>query len=108
MLYDPKWEAPTKTDPLTLTSLVAWLEQQPGDREYCFADSGYCLLCQYFAAQGFENPLINTRDVDYGDWPNSRGRRFNLPPGFNAISQARPHTFGAALARARAAHASGS
>lgn len=32
MLYDPKWEQQTKTDPYSLDNLIAWLEQQPAEK----------------------------------------------------------------------------
>lgn len=52
MLYDPKWEAPVKADPLTLPALVAWLAKHPADKIYCYSDGGHCLAAQYNKAIG--------------------------------------------------------
>ena len=64
MLYDPKWEGEVKADPFKIESLVAWLEKQPADEQYCYLSNGECLLAQYFTAAGFENVRMWT----YGFW----------------------------------------
>jgi hypothetical protein len=45
MLYDKRWEKPeVKADPLTLESLIAWLEKQPSHKKYDFHNcEGKCL-----------------------------------------------------------------
>mgnify|MGYP001615675908 CR=1 FL=1 len=90
-----------RPNPLSLTGLIAWLEQQPNNREYCYGQSGGCLLFQYFRASGFT--CFNVSG-DYFDH-NSRGHldfdRTSLPPHFNEIAIGHPQTFGGALKRAR-------
>lgn len=110
MLYDPKWEV--KTDPFTLASLIAWLEQQPPDEEYAYYCGGKCLLAQYFTAMGFQNVWMFADGFWSGAMPvpgdvgwNEASRRKEgtpLPRGFNAIAcGGHIRTFGAALERAR-------
>jgi len=48
MIYDPKWEKTTKTDPLTLPALIAWLETKPAGRAYCYTDTQHCLAANYY------------------------------------------------------------
>lgn len=98
MLYDHKrWDKPeVKTDPFSLDSLVAWLEKQPAAKVYCYADTGHCLLSQYFTAMGFENITMGSNyffGVDRS--------RVELPPHFDNVAVSHPRTFGKALARAR-------
>lgn len=99
MLYDPKWHQPP-ADIFALESLIAWLERQPGDQEYCYISNDGCLLAQYFMAQGLQR-------VNIGGWGNwlVKGRpQPKLPKSFwQHVSKGSPRTFGAALTRARAA-----
>lgn len=98
MLYDTRWEV--KADPFSLDSLVAWLEKQPAAKVYCYADTGHCLLSQYFTAMGFE--LICMGSVDFiHKFSCADLHRADLPPRFNSIAVGHPQTFGKALARAR-------
>jgi hypothetical protein len=95
MLYDPKWQAEVKPDPMLLSSLIGWLERQPPDDGYEF----WCRMCclgKYFADAGFDILMIGTGNVTL-----SSGERFELPKYFNRIAQSRPHTYGAALDRAQ-------
>lgn len=97
MLYDPKWETKTKPDIYALSTLIAWLEKQPPEMAYDYDNcQGECLLGQYMAAHGV-------------DWYGSLDGR----DPYSAICRATDwggtiacyggHTYGAALARARAA-----
>lgn len=96
MLYDTRWDK-TKTDPLSLESLIAWLETMPADKTYCYNDSGNCLFHQYLTAMGEQN--ISVAGTHWYD-----GREiFHLPENFILIPVRAPHTFGAALERAKAA-----
>jgi hypothetical protein len=102
MLYDPKWERPTepKTDPLTLPALTAWLETQPADQSYCFLDTGYCLIGRFLRAQGYACASVG------GSYYRSKHGGDRIPfshPAIEDIAAKNPHTFGAALARAREA-----
>jgi hypothetical protein len=98
MLYDPRWEAKTKANPLSLENLIAWLEMMPADVEYDFHNcKGACLLGLFMAFNGraWDNQFYcELHDTKYSGVK------------LGAIAAARPHTFGAALARARAAQSS--
>lgn len=91
MLYDPKW-APTKTDVHALPTLIAWLEKQPANMDYPYRDCrGLCLLGQYWLAHG--HPW---REGIYGEMQQPTGGEWGIK-----IAAPGPHTFGAALVRAR-------
>lgn len=102
MLYDPKWEQNTKTNPLTLPAVIAWLEKQDPKQRYNFnCVHGGCLIGLYyidvFGADFFtqqDRPLF----ADVFGPPNSRARY----DGYSKVASDGPHTFGAALGRARA------
>ena len=100
MLYDPKWEkqAETKADPLSLQSLILWLEKQPSGVPYDGCQYDECMLFQWL------------QSMDAGvraGVGNSWGYKFRGQPisveNFKAIALSGSHTFGAALERARAA-----
>lgn len=102
MLYNPNWEQKTKTDPLTLPALIAWLELQPADETYCYVDTGECLIAQYLNAQGIRISSVSPDhycDADRVPHP--------MPLHFDSIANGKDagdlNTFGRALARARAA-----
>lgn len=100
MLYNPNWKAPTKTDPMKLESLIAWLERQPADGVYCYIDCGACLLHQYFTEMGFKRVHMHPDFMKHGD------DFVFLPAGYDAIARGRTPeswTYGKALKRARAA-----
>lgn len=100
MLYDKRWDEPkVKADPFSLESLIAWLEKQPGATEYCYSDTGHCLLAQYFEAAGFEQALLGSETISWGN----ADIEVKLPLHFNEIAQGSGgiRTFGAALERAR-------
>lgn len=99
MLYDPKWEKPEiKADPFSLESLIAWLEKQPASAGYCYQSNGNCLLAKYFHAAGYPNAMLG------GDYVRLHGvrQRTIISEEFQIIPLREPHTFGAALERARA------
>ena len=105
MLHNPKWDK--KPDPMTLDSLIMWLQQQNPNIGYEYADSEECLLCQYFTAKGYKKPVVNPISFSYGNMLRRKDAR--LPNGFDSIasgnfceSSPSGHTFGAALGRARA------
>jgi hypothetical protein len=94
MLYDPKWEVETKTDPLSLKAFVAWLEKQPPDTEYNYwCTTGECLLDTYISqVTGKPSRPSELHHEVCGGKSN-----------YYEIAMPRPWTYGAALARARAA-----
>jgi len=98
MLYNKDWEKThIKADPFSLESLIAWAEKQPADKEYDFW-CNECYLGQYFEDHGFQVTMIGIGTVTFKGHQTRQ-----LPPGFNDIAQRTPHTFGAALDRARKA-----
>lgn len=97
MLYDKRWERPeVKADPHSLENLIAWLEKKPARRTYCYMDNGACLMHQYFTACGLDVDHVGGMSITYvsGDWEL-------LKNGMDDIAAEEPHTFGAALKRAR-------
>jgi hypothetical protein len=88
----------TKPDVFSLDGLIAWLEKQPGEREYDYCSSPDCLLTRYFASHGVDHtpptPGKLTTSCIYG------GRSIYNSPMHTAARHA-PWTFGAALQRAR-------
>jgi predicted metalloendopeptidase len=97
MLYDPKWEVKTTTDPLSLESLIAWLEKQPADKDYDWNDMQTCMLGQWLSTLylSVEFPARNLDPYKYV----LNGSCTNLDH-FDDIASMEPHTFGAALGRA--------
>ncbi len=96
MLYNKNWDAKTATsDPLTLGSLIAWLEKQPRDGSYTYWDCrGACLLDLYISATTGKpsSPTPETHWPACGD---------NTGENYTYIAHTKPWTFGAALIRAR-------
>lgn len=100
MLYDPKWEQKTETkaDPTSLKDLIAWLETKPTDGPYNFMDcGGGCLYGLYFQ-EACGLPWWLAED---GSGADVYLARISKTPQ-EKIAQTEPHTFGAALERARA------
>lgn len=95
MLYDPKWEV--KVDPLSLESLIMWLESQPATAEYDFHCSRSCMVAQW--VKSIDPGAIST--PGYGaDFYTVNGANIDLRQ-FVKVANAMPWTFGAALERAR-------
>lgn len=98
MLYDKRWDkTEVKADPFSLEAFIGWLEKQPANKTYEFMNcQGACLLGQYMASVG--EPWS---DGKYVEIAHSMCRGYK---GFDFyIGVTRPHTFGAALDRARKA-----
>lgn len=91
MLYDKRWDKEIKAKPLTLPSLIAWLEMQPADGRYCTLPMETCLLGKFAAAMGAK---------DLGDTSCLLGNNKNFANVAFPIDGSM--TFGAALKRARA------
>lgn len=97
MLFDPKWEVQSKPDVFSLEGLIAWLETMPVDGKYSYFANCGCMFHQYFTAMG-------TTDLDWvGGWEIhlKDGSEVPLSEDFGFVAVKYPHTFGAALTRAR-------
>lgn len=99
MLYDPKWRI--RNDPFALASLIAWLEGQEPLTDYCYSNTGECLLARYFTACGFNKVIMAAGFFYHWPRPSPAYEMTKLPPHFNDIAKGKLRTFGAALARAR-------
>lgn len=112
MLYDTRWDAKveTKADPFKLETLIAWLEQQPAGKEYCYFSNGQCLFAQYFRANGYPHAEMSGDRLR----PGAGGKVRQIPWEWDGLAQGstivngdyvdgvpRARTFGAALERAR-------
>jgi hypothetical protein len=85
MLYDPKWQKPADT----IEGLITWLEKQPPEGTYKWHDcKGACLIGLYGKAMGMG-----------AAWHDLHLQLFKA--GKLYIASRTPHTFGAALNRAR-------
>jgi hypothetical protein len=100
MLYDPKWEqkTETKTDPMTTAALIAWMEKEKTEARYCFADNGDCLIAKYISH------VVGVKvTTGYSTWNDGAGQIGTIPEGWVwDIAKPKPHTYGAAIKRARA------
>lgn len=74
------------TPELTEDALIGWLKTQNPDTPYSFQDPVLCLMGHYFRAHDTYPAEVS----------------FEQMPNYRAIAEAKPHTFGAALARAEA------
>lgn len=90
MLYDPKWEKKTKADPLSVAAFADWLETKDPSESYRWASCQGCLVDQYLQTIG-----LRAGDVSYDTYNIFEGGRGG------SIALMPPHTFGAALIRAR-------
>jgi len=76
---------------------IAWLEKKPARETYDYHESTECLLAQYLRDSGFTRVIVSQRSFYHNTAEGS------LPLKFNEIASTRPHTFGAALSRAKTA-----
>ncbi len=81
MLYNTKWDQPS------LSGFIAWLETQDPERPYSYWPCPTCAIGQYLRAIGTDEADARVAVVYY-DWNRK-------------IAGPLPHTFGAALDRAR-------
>lgn len=102
-------ETETKPDVFSLEGLIAWLETQPPAKTYDWlgnACNGGCLLDNYLFAFGY--PMHTPHgppDVNYQRLATLNGT-MPYPRMDYIVAEAKPHTYGAALSRARALLAS--
>ena len=60
MFVETKREGEVQVDPLTVPAFIAWLERQPADRAYDWADVSGCLLCFYLReTTGVAQPAVH-------------------------------------------------
>src|SRR5712671_13368 len=114
MLYNPmfssqgldKSASTGKPRPITFAAevmstknLVAWLETKDPNEAYRY-DNVYepCLHAQYFAAMGRPVQSLGAMSVIFP----GRGHVDHMPQSFVTAALPKPHTFGAALERAKA------
>ncbi len=88
--------------PFELQSLIEWLKKHPADWTYDFDDGDGigkgCLVLRYLRAAGFNASRCGFTNA----WDNT-SNQIHLPQGWvSDIAMPEPHTFGAALSRARA------
>ncbi len=94
MLYDPRWEQQTKTP--SLAGMIAWLETKNPNETYSWScKDGACLIEQYGLSLGIEMSEM----IDGGPGESI----YDKLTTSECIALERPHTFGAALTRARGA-----
>lgn len=84
------WQKP-KVDIVSLEGFIGWLEKQPPEEQYSWGNCSTCAIAQYLGAHG-----IRIRDISYEKYNALEGGAGNY------VALGRPHTFGAALDRARA------
>lgn len=102
MLFNTAWlNRPDKSDMLSTTNLVEWLEKQPAGGTYDYGSPYSCLLAKYFYNHGHRNVRIGTSCImgdGYGDGLGAT----RIPTAFYTAVTPKPHTYGAALKRLKA------
>lgn len=81
-------------------AFIDWLAAQDPEQSYDYISCRGCLIAQYLHCRGFPHAFV---DSDRAYLRRYGLDRRVLPPGWNDIAEAKPRTFGAALARAREA-----
>lgn len=90
MLYDKeKWEGP-KTEVYSVAGLIQWLEKKDPATEYKWCNAGICLYGQYLHES-------LGRECTLKEW----NQFLDTGVGCAGVALSLPHTFGAALERAR-------
>jgi len=84
------------TNTFSVYGLISWLERQDLETKYAFCDTGGCLLYQYFQARG-----VPLRAVAGDYWRDVDLNKHSLPLELRRTARGTPHTYGAALARAK-------
>jgi hypothetical protein len=87
MLYNPKWSKTRKAKP-SLKGFIAWLMKQSPKKRYNYEHWDRCAVAQYAHSHNKTfSTLVKVHTLRYWD---------------HEIAEPMPHTFGAALRRARA------
>ena len=89
--------------PLSTQALVQWLEKQDPKGKYNYENCAACLCAQYFKSKWYKDAWVGVTGFSYAPRmrPFARRRHKPLPNGWRDVAAKRPHTFGAALKRAR-------
>jgi hypothetical protein len=93
MLYNPKWGRNIHRVP----NLIAWLEMQDLDRDYCYVNPDRCMLTEYYRDMGLKKVRVTPVWLYHDDKMES------LPSAFDMIARDNV-TFGGALESARQYH----
>ena len=101
MLFNPKWDTKSLPKINTIESLAKWLESQNPAQTYNYDCVGSCLLAIYYRACGYRDAMLGGSTMTYRPANGYLFTNINLPDHFNRIAQGKPHTYGAALARAK-------
>ena len=96
MLYNPKWSKTKKVTQPTLRGFIAWLKKQNPDAEYEHMDPLTCAVGLYARSIG------KTYGTLFGGLLCTHGGVRRLESWDSFIAEPLPHTFGAALERAKA------
>ena len=78
----------------SIEGLISWLEMQPGETEYDFSDVPNCLLSHYLLARTGSNMRADWLAIHTKICGGSQDT-------YLAIASTLPHTYAAALTRAR-------
>ena len=85
-------------NPVGLENLETWLKKQNPNKNYCYGNSGTCLLHQFYSVMGM--PIQKM----FGDvWHDVSDGVHDLDPVLNEIAMWGLHTFGGALKRTQKA-----
>ncbi len=97
MLYNKSWDKP-KHKPLSMKAVTAWLETKDPNEEYNYMDFDCCLAAQY-------NTFIGRRYAKSGTLRRATSANpltyLSFDRRLERVASDLPHTFGAALERAR-------
>jgi hypothetical protein len=91
-----------KPDPCTIDGLIAWLETKNPCESYRYESPQACLFGQYGVAMGWGSPRFSESRPYYMACQKLNGGRPPTGEPFGWVAAGNPHTFGAALKRARA------
>ncbi len=80
----------------SLEGLISWLEMQPPETKYDYADPRKCLLLQYFKVRG-----VQAKGVAMNYWRDHADRKHDFPYEMKQVAENYPWTYAAALTCAR-------
>jgi len=83
----------------SLEGLISWLEQQDPEQSYIYIASSRCLVFEYLKERGV--PLIGVTSSYWRDTDHKE--HWGMTEELGHVAVIHPHTYGAALKRAREA-----